>query len=253
CGKPALEDRIVGGEKAKKGRWPWQVSLRDEENGHFCGGSLFAKKWVISAAHCMFNIAGVERTPSTITAVLGAYMLSKPAEQEITVKRIIIHEEFNITSLNADISILDLGGEVSYTKYTMPVCLPSSDMKFRTGMNCWLTGWGRLVFNGSYSDTLQEIEVPLIDAKLCNLSYHVEIPSDASTANISEDMICAGYMEGEKDTCKGDGGGPLVCLKNGHWYLTGIISFGVGCGLPYRPGVSVLVTAYVDWIYEKIF
>ena len=57
CGKPAIapavQQRIVGGEEAISHSWPWQVSLQsDYYGGHFCGGSLVANDWIVSAAHC---------------------------------------------------------------------------------------------------------------------------------------------------------------------------------------------------------
>lgn len=51
---------------------------------------------------------------------------------------------------------------------------------------------------------------------------------------------------------QGDGGGPLVCEKNGQWYQVGIVSFGIGCGRRNVPGVYTRVSAYENWIEETI-
>ena len=59
-------------------------------------------------------------------------------------------------------------------------------------------------------------------------------------------MICAGYIEGGKDSCEGDAGGPLVCNKE----LQGITSWGYGCAERAHPGVYTQVCKLIDWIHE---
>ena len=51
---------------------------------------------------------------------------------------------------------------------------------------------------------------------------------------------------------QGDGGGPLVCEKEGQWYQVGIVSFGIGCGRPNVPGVYTKVEAYEEWIETAV-
>lgn len=51
---------------------------------------------------------------------------------------------------------------------------------------------------------------------------------------------------------QGDSGGPLLHqLANGRWVNIGIVSWGIRCGEPGRPGIYTRVNSYLDWIFEN--
>lgn len=85
------------------------------------------------------------------------------------------------------------------------------------------------------------VDVPFIPLDVCRNE------SDYKTS-VTQGMMCAGYMEGQRDACQGDSGGPLVCLGN----QAGITSWGSGCAQPLKPGVYTDVAFYKNWILEKV-
>ncbi|XP_064425663.1 transmembrane protease serine 9-like [Latimeria chalumnae] len=251
CGRPKLNDRIVGGANAPEGAWPWQVSLHYYAE-HICGGSLIAPDWVLTAAHCVAD----DRDPSSYQVYLGRYQQSNFNSHEgfRRVAQIIVHENYTNELYSNDIALLQLSSNVTYTDYILPICLPASSVHFPEGYKCWITGWGDINYNASLPSpqTLQEVQVPIIEQKRCDCLYHRGAIESPSTRIILNDMTCAGYEEGRKDSCQGDSGGPLVCKVDGAWQLAGIVSWGEGCAEPNRPGVYVSVPYYQDWIQRHV-
>ncbi|XP_077068336.1 trypsin-like [Siphateles boraxobius] len=240
CGQAPLNNKIVGGQDASAGSWPWQVSIQSVKlGGHFCGGSLINKDWVLSAAHC-FQSSSI----GTIRIYLGrrSQSGSNPYEEHRTVSRFINHPNYNNPSGDNDIALLQLSSSVTFSDYIRPVCLAATGSVFAAGTESWVTGWGMLQDGGTQiPDILQEVMIPIVSNSDCDNAYG---------GGITSNMICAGLLnQGGKDSCQGDSGGPLVSRNGSHWIQSGIVSFGVGCADPKYPGVYARVSRYQDWIY----
>ncbi|XP_053551197.1 prostasin-like [Bombina bombina] len=173
----------------------------------------------------------------------------------VQVSQIIIHPTYRSEGSSGDIALLKLQNPIEYSDYILPVCIPNPNVVFPTDLNCYVTGWGSIRSGVSLPSpqTLQQVQIPIIDRGTCDNMYHTNNPSTAATTTLIQwDMICAGFKDGGKDSCQGDSGGPLVCSSGGTWVLAGIVSWGFSCAVPYRPGVYTLVTAYLQWIQQYI-
>uniref|UniRef100_A0A672JSS0 Peptidase S1 domain-containing protein n=1 Tax=Salarias fasciatus TaxID=181472 RepID=A0A672JSS0_SALFA len=242
CGIAPMNTRIVGGEDAPPGSWPWQVSLQIF-GSHVCGGSLINREWVMSAAHCFSSTSTARWMIS-----LGRENLegNNPNAVTISVSRIILHPDYDRRRHDNDIALLRLSSPVTFTDYIRPVCLAASESVFNNGTDSWVTGWGAFeegVFL-PFPGTLQEVEVPVLGNRQCNCLNGV--------GRITDNMICAGVLAGGKDSCQGDSGGPMVSKQGSTWVQSGIVSFGFGCARPNLPGVYSRVSRFQQWINSHI-
>ena len=240
--------RIVGGQEATPGEWPWQAALvrkgEDPYYGQFCGGSIIARDWVLTAAHCVET-----RGPDELDVIVGIHDLGSPDPNYVRValSQIVVHPGWNDATKDNDIALLKLATPVparAGAGETLPIAfadMAPGNIGSLTGTLATTTGWGnRSTTSGDYPERLHEVQVPIVSNTECRDSY----------GNLTDNMICAGLPEGGKDSCQGDSGGPLVIYDDSaqKWVQVGIVSFGYLCAEPGFPGVYARVSRYAGWI-----
>eukprot|EP00079_Xenopus_tropicalis_P009991 XP_002934450.2 PREDICTED: plasma kallikrein [Xenopus tropicalis] len=245
CGEPIEHaNRIVGGTDSVLGEWPWQVSmhlrLTASYKKHACGGSIISNQWIVTAAHCF----AMHPLPQMWIIYSGVVKLSNITQSTpfSETEQIIIHPHYTGAGNGTDIALLKLKTPISFNDHQKAICLPPREPTFVLPNSCWITGWGFTEESGSLSNILQKAEVPPISTEECQGNYE--------QTRIDKKILCAGYKRGKIDSCKGDSGGPLACVVDEIWYLTGITSWGEGCARPGKPGVYTRVSEFTDWIIE---
>uniref|UniRef100_A0A8C5U7R7 Vitamin K-dependent protein C n=1 Tax=Malurus cyaneus samueli TaxID=2593467 RepID=A0A8C5U7R7_9PASS len=166
-------------------------------------------------------------------------------EQRRRVVKVLPHPTYNASKseYHNDIALLELEQPLTLSSYVTPICLGSREFTnalLKQGMGT-VSGWGRQLFRGRQATTLQVLKVPFVDRPTCLKS---------TSTTILQNMFCAGFPSGGRDTCDGDSGGPYTTEIEGTWFLTGITSWGEECAKPGKYGIYTRVSKYVKWIKQ---
>ena len=227
---------IIGGEEAEADEFPFQIALvARSTKAQFCGGVFIARKWVMTAAHCVDG--GLD--PALIQVLAGTHDLATGGEL-INVERIMIHPDYSADSfISSDMALLKLEGEHMYPR--IELLTPDRVKLSEPGTIATVIGWGLTSIGGEGSDVLKKLEAEIISNDECKTHLN---------ENILETTICAGKQGSSVSTCNGDSGGPLMVPFRGRWLQVGIVSFGTT--ICYQPTAFARVSALVDYPIETI-
>ncbi|KAJ8005258.1 hypothetical protein DPEC_G00144770 [Dallia pectoralis] len=229
---PHGNGKIVGGHECEPHSKPWIASLN--YGYHFCGGVLINEQWVLSVASCWYN-------PYSMQIMLGDHNLRvfEGTEQLMKTQHITWHPSYDYQTMDYDIMLIKLFHPVEINDYVKPIPLPTKCPT--AGTLCSVAGWGNTASGEEVNlpTNLQCLDVPILEDVKCDNAY---------PGLVTRRMVCAGYLDGGRDICNGDGGTGLDCLGELH----GLVSWGRGCALPGYPGVYVKVCEYLSWIDETI-
>jgi len=241
---PYSGGQAVGGKPASPTDWPFIVALLTKQNlRQYCGGTLISKRYVLSAAHCL-----VPFKSSDIKVRVGEYDFDNPEANrasDFDVSEIINHKDYDRQTQENDIALVRMSDEVTYGQFVQPACLAPPGQDF-ANRQAYVIGWGTTSFGGSSSRVLREVQIPVWEQSDCITAYKDKVEPFPK-------MMCAGIRTGGRDSCQGDSGGPLLTQvgRSTSWYLIGVVSWGIECARPDRPGVYSRVNEYLQWIEDN--
>jgi hypothetical protein len=232
--------RIVGGSNTDITKVPWQVAV-NKNGGHWCGGSIIADRWILTAAHCVSG-----QPMSSLQVVAGITKFSDTTGQKRSVSSIHVFPGYVDATLGKDAALLELSSALDLSgnkARAIAVATLVDAESFDPNQLGLVSGWGTLSFGGPLPDTLQSVRVPIVPLPVAEAAY----------GELTSDQLAAGAMGvGGIDSCQGDSGGPLVVDSPRGPLLAGTVSWGEGCAEPDYPGMYGRVASFADWIAQTM-
>lgn len=239
--------RMIRGEPVAVNESPWQAVILDKVSKPGeeitervrCGATFIRKDLLLTAGHCVEGLVYGYRGRFVVMNGNGSVDLKDPKMREYAITDVVAHPRYNRTTFDYDFAILRV--TPSYVGEKIGVIAQADGASVAPGVIGRAFGWGENE-KGEIPSLLQKVDVPIVDTATCN-------SSESYDGAITARMMCAGFKDGMKDSCKGDSGGPFIVqgTDKSAW-LAGIVSWGQGCGAANKYGVYGRISEVRDWV-----
>ena len=184
-----MHSPIVGGSEASPYPIPWQVGLVEPGSDiPFCGGTLISPRHVLTTAHCTGANGG------NWDVMVGEHGKTdgKPDGTRHTKCRHLDHPNYHQPTSANDFAIVYFDEPVQIGPRASPACLPNASFagNFLDDKTMTISVWGTLC---SSPDALHVVNVSVVGNDVCNQRHG---------GGISDEMICAGLVNGGIDSCQ---------------------------------------------------
>jgi Trypsin/Domain of unknown function (DUF4384) len=251
--------RIIQGKPAPAGKWKSAVNITmgfhgadgKDEMGN-CGGTLIDERWVLTAAHCVFEaqLGGLQGL-RWVTAYANDLHFEKGTA--LRVKAVFVNREYSHRWIFNDIALLQLEKAINLPRQKLVAA--AGESKFVVpGTMTTIVGWGQTKpgqTGQGGSPVLLEVGMPVIDRSTCDNLRQFQLLYWGRPATDAE--FCTGYGQlNQPSACYGDSGGPLfVAGAAGEPIQAGIVSHGpLGC--PGTFAVFASVGHFEPWIRKRV-
>lgn len=267
--------RVAGGGRVGPGEFPSTVALHvrgpsaGTPEGHMCGATVIAPRWVLTAAHCVTQDRGgriVTALPASLVVVEGrdgATELRREAVQLLEIEHILVHpgytmvtrsttgDQIDLIAAPYDVALLRLQKPASHPAQTLAAEADRSSFE-QPGRGANVVGFGQTIQGGPASPVLLRGSLPVVDIEKCRAPRRALRPD--VDALIGPSQLCAGFRGGSVDSCRGDSGGPLFVRGDGGAVVqAGIVSLGPPChGTVTGYGTYASVAAAACWIARQV-
>ncbi|XP_055349211.1 atrial natriuretic peptide-converting enzyme-like [Paramacrobiotus metropolitanus] len=272
-GYPPDYTRIVNGDVAHYGNFPWIAALVHKRYKQYCGATILTADWVLTAAHCIIGPLDVRDIQANTTVVIGVLDLNQAtADNKYEIADLVVHPNYDPKGWLNDIALIRLKRSIPFFDATQrPACLPNRSLKdvvAATGhTQCFIAGWGYTkegmgitVFRtplgpaapdntvtsppgpphvGAGSDTLLYGRLNYVPLETCQQNYYTGgMLLQGAPQFVRDNMLCASNDERFQGACLGDSGGGLYCRETDHsWTVHGVSSWSGGCARKDLPSV----------------